>query len=253
MKTWKRVSWKRVGIALLILFGVAAVLDWAGRDLLALYFARETAKEEPNLSAVPEPVPDMTVAELVGLHLNRFEYEFQVPWKEVDFERDAKSVVGISFKSGASMMLFDPLSEVGAATEMRGKTASDARKMRQIFGDRALSSNYDFMAEEMAATPSQIKWWNLPRANVRCMILLNLKVLEIHGSSKAIYRQSSEEMHGFQFGDPAAAPYMVELDLFDRHDRRYKILLIAKNPVARVITQAQINAIVASLRPIPHN
>jgi len=253
MNAWRQVSWKRVGVIVPILVGVAALLDWARHDLLALYFARETAKGEPNLSSVPEPVPDKTVAVLDGLHLNHFEYSLRVPWREADFERDAKSVVGIHFRSGAGLMMFDPLSAVDAVKEMRGRARSDTRKLRRIFGDRALSSNYDFMAAEMAVTPSEIKWWNPPGANARCLVLLNLKAMEIHGISNAIYRRSSEEMRGFQFGNPSVAPYQVELNLFDRNDRRYKIIITGKKPAGQAITQAEINAMVASLRSIPHS
>jgi hypothetical protein len=54
-------------------------------------------------------------------------------------------------------------------------------------------------------------------------------------------------------GNPAIAPYSVELDLFDRNDRRYKIIIIGKDKKRPVLTQADINAMVASFRPIPHS
>jgi hypothetical protein len=60
-------------------------------------------------------------------------------------------------------------------------------------------------------------------------------------------------MHGFQIGDPALSPYKVVLDLYDRSDRRYQILIVGKDLTHQVITQAEINGMVASLRPIPHS
>jgi hypothetical protein len=108
------------------------------------------------------------------------------------------------------------------------------------------------MAAELAATPAQVKWWSTRTTNARSLVLLNLKAMQIL-DSKAIYLQSSEEMHGFQFGNPAVPPYKVELDLYDRNDRRYKILILTKGQTHQVLTQGEINAMVGSLRPIPHS
>jgi hypothetical protein len=108
------------------------------------------------------------------------------------------------------------------------------------------------MAAELGATPSQVKWWATRTANVRSLVLLNLKSMEMNDTN-AIYQLTAEEMHGFQLGNPAIAPYRVELDLFDRNDRRYQIIINGKDEQRPVLTQAEINAMVASFRPIPHS
>jgi hypothetical protein len=53
-------------------------------------------------------------------------------------------------------------------------------------------------------------------------------------------------MCGLQQGSPSVLPYRVDLMLFDSSDQRYKILIypLDDHPT---ITQAQINAIVASI------
>jgi hypothetical protein len=109
------------------------------------------------------------------------------------------------------------------------------------------------MAAELAATPSQVKWWSTRTTKARSLILLNLKSMEVLETTNRIYLQTSEEMHGFQIGDPALSPYKVELDLYDRSDRRYRILIAGKDLTHQVMTQAEINGMVASLRPIPHS
>ena len=71
--------------------------------------------------------------------------------------------------------------------------------------------------------------------------------------SNAIYRIDADELHGFQFGNPASAPYGIELQLFDRNDRRYDIVISRRSQNTPFLTQPEVNAIVASIRPIPHS
>jgi len=46
-------------------------------------------------------------------------------------------------------------------------------------------------------------------------------------------------------------PHRVTLDIFDVNNRRYQLVIASSN--RQLITQADINAIVASFRPIPHS
>jgi len=55
-------------------------------------------------------------------------------------------------------------------------------------------------------------------------------------------------MRGFQYGDPMVAPYNVNLDLFDGSDWHYRLSIVGQNDHRPVITQAQINGLVASFR-----
>jgi hypothetical protein len=220
---------------------------------MAIYLAHEARKERPSVAAVPVPLPDKKVTALNGLILRPFDYSLQVPWTDKDFERDGNLVTSVHFKSGVGLIIFNPLTAPDFIKEMRKKGTAEARKLKRLFGDRAVSSNYDLWAAEMAATPEQIKWWAAPGSNIKDSILLNLKWIEISPYLTAIYLQSSDEMHGFQFGSPAIAPFKVGLELFDRNDRRYEIIIAGKDPTHPIISQEEINAMVASLRPIPHS
>jgi hypothetical protein len=107
------------------------------------------------------------------------------------------------------------------------------------------------MAAELQASPDQIHWWDR-KGNVRVGVLLGLKQIEVLDST-AIYRIENKEMHGFQFGNPAVNPHHVTLDLFYVNDRRYELLIASSEKDQQMLTQADINAIVASFRPIPHS
>jgi hypothetical protein len=59
-------------------------------------------------------------------------------------------------------------------------------------------------------------------------------------------------MQGFQFGDLAASPHRVTVDLFDVNNRWYQMVIASPANGANTITQSDVNAIIASMRPIPH-
>lgn len=115
-----------------------------------------------------------------------------------------------------------------------------------------MSSSYNWLEVELAASPNDVHWWNRT-GNVRAAVLLGLKEIEISDSTTVIYKIGNDEMHGFQFGDPAKPPYRVKLELFDVNNRRYEIMISSIKPATLPVTQADINAIVGSLRPIPHS
>jgi hypothetical protein len=252
MNSKPSTNWTRRTLqTIIVIFSGWLVYDGA-MNLIAWHFLRETCRENANLSVVPIPLPDQHIAPLNKMRINAFEYSLQIPWSDLDTERDGKSIAIRYFKCGATLMLFDPMSEIDSVKLIQGVTEQDAKKMISIFGARALSSNYDLVAAELSASPSQVKWWSTRTAKARALVLLNLKSMEML-DSKVIYPQSSEEMHGFQFGNPALPPYKVELDLYDRNDRRYRLWVAGKNLNHPILTQAELNAMVASLKPIPHS
>jgi len=104
----------------------------------------------------------------------------------------------------------------------------------------------------IAVAPANSNWWATFTQSSRRTVLLKLKLIEMH-DAKAIYQINANELHGFQFGNPAVAPYEVWLVLFDRNDRRYEISLHRKENNAPFVSQAEVNAIVASIRPVPHS
>jgi hypothetical protein len=64
-----------------------------------------------------------------------------------------------------------------------------------------------------------------------------------------IYTIEAGGMRGFQLGDPAKPPYRVQLHLYDEADRHIRIDIGALGPEGYPLTQAELNAMVASIRP----
>lgn len=239
-----RVSWKRVLLLLaLVLIGIWSV-EWF---LEPWYFARIISRDNPALNVRPERLTFTESAKLAPERLNVFRYSLQTPWKQIARRKDSQTVSIISFSGGPTVMAFDP----GQLTSLSSTVLTSAKRLQPVFGSRAVSSAYNWMEAELNATPDDIRWWNR-RGNVRAAVLLGLKQVDIL-DDPAIFKVGNDEMHGFQLGDPAKPPYRARLELFDIDDRRYEIEISSISPGVIPVTQADVNAIVASLRPIPHN
>jgi hypothetical protein len=152
----------------------------------------------------------------------------------------------LNFKEGAGLLIFNPADQVDGAKTMRGTTTRQLQLMTSVFGSQALQSNYELMAAEVQALPA-VKWWAGRSKNVRSLILLTDKSLDLHDAT-AIHEIHSSVVRGFQFGDPNVLPSRVKLELFDEADRHYRIWITGKDKSTPCIAQAQINGLVASFR-----
>jgi hypothetical protein len=237
------VRWTRVTAALAIVLLCPLLAMWLFEPW---YFAREMSRDNPHLNVTPASLQDRSTSLLAPARLQCFEFVFQVPWDQIKSRKDSRSVAIISFKNGPTIMTFDPAD----LSDLSNSTRAQTKRIEKVFGSRAMSSNYDWMATELAATPDQIHFWNR-YGNVRTAVLLGLKQIEVLDST-AIYRNGNEELKGFQFGNPAVDS-RVTLDLYDVNNRRYQLVIASPSKAARTFSQADINAIVASMRPIPHS
>ena len=245
MKSQLPVSWKRIAIALAIVFGALGLLDVALHYFGPWYEAREMGSD-PQLSLLPVPVPDKSMAAVHGPAVQAFELSFRVPWEEIESEKKSARVVLVKFKEGPALIVFAPSESSTGAQPAQGTTKVDQERLRQVLGARA--STYDLMEAELGATPADIRWWDRS-STMKTLVLLELKSLALLKAT-AVYQIGNRELRGFQIGDPSVQPTRVELDLYDVNNRRYEIWISSKD---RPVSQAQINAIVASMKPIPHS
>jgi hypothetical protein len=70
------------------------------------------------------------------------------------------------------------------------------------------------------------------------------------GTLGPIYPISAGVFRGFQIGNPDVSPYEAHLDLFDGTDRHLAFDISGPEGHGQVLTQAEINAIVASIQQI---
>jgi hypothetical protein len=240
---WSQVSWKRVGLALLITLVVLPLLvDLGYRQLAPWLLVRSLVKTDGAIESVPSPLPDNNLTTLPGDRVERFGFSFQLPWKQIDRERTFEELAFLSAENG-TIIVREPSSRSDRAASLRLM----ANAIPAIRRD-APPSNYDLMREVMQVKPGQVKWWKTPGQNMKALSLLSMKsTLQIENYG-ALYDVNFGNVRGIQQGSPSIAPYQVILDLFDDAVRHYEIEIVRYQGRPDV-TQAQINAIVASIRP----
>jgi len=252
MKNQWEVKWWRVGLALAIVFAVILATGFILDRYFGWHEIQDFCRENPNLADLPVPLSDKSVANLEGAQLQVQGLSFQVPWKEVLRQSDAKTISAVAFKDGPILSIPNRTNALETERLIQGyaKTKQEMDAARRSIGSPALSCCYDLMAGELAVTPSELKWWETWRTQRNTFLRLVRKSMDIMDSN-AIYEINAGEMRGFQMGNPSVAPYEVKLELFDRDDRRHEITISQYGANRPFLTQAQVNAIVASIRTVP--
>jgi len=224
---WWHVRWKRVGLTLLIAFGsiylLELVYEQIDTELRPWSFARQMAHDQPGLFAIPRPVDPHSDA-LAGDRVDCFGLSFQSPWGTALNERSFRHLCLLSSSNGASITVLDPAIRLEPS-----------------------GTGYEFWTAVLNTTPDDVKWWRMRYWNASSFALLLQKGIEIH-DFMAVYTVGFGEMRGFQLGDPSVRPFKVALDLFDKNDRHFRVNIYSQDERHALISQAQINAMISSMR-----
>jgi hypothetical protein len=248
MARWWHVSWRRVGKALLVIFLppllLAGVWLLVRIQLAPWQLAQSIAADNPGIDVVPVALPDHTVKTLPGVRIEHFGFSIQLPWNEVYRDSAWENSALISSMGGGVVEVRNPSGSSDSVAMMRRMVNTLSAVHAELS-----ATNYAMTAAVMNAKPEQVKWWKTRGENAKYATLLLMKSsfeVECHG---AIYAIDSGEIHGFQQGNPSVAPYCVKLDLFDAGDHHFQIRIDQYPVRGPVVTQAEVNAMVASLRP----
>jgi len=203
------------------------------------YEARSLFRDHPTLGKLPSALPDKSMAPLSGFRVELFGLTIQTPWTHIGTIQMASGVAMIPFpEQHVAMTLYKPNSD-----DFERRLFAEATYQRD---DITTISNSRLIAAELSTTPDDVKWWKRSKQNEARTFLLEMKLLLI-GNLNEIYSVDFGNLKGFQLGNPSLPPYQVRLDLFDSSDRHYQIRVSPTNDHGPIISQAQINAIAASI------
>jgi len=238
----RRVIWWRVSLGLIVLFVAIWMLGKAMQRLSPWYETRSLSRDHPILGKLPSALPDKSMAPLSGFRVEIFGLAFQTPWSHIGtmtIRMMASNEAMIPFPDQhVAMTLFRPSSD-----DFEKRMFAEAVHARD---DATVISNYKLVAAEMLTTPDDVKWWKSYSQNEARTFLLEMKSLRI-GDLNEIYSIDFGNLKGFQVGNPSLPPYQIRLDLFDVSDRHYQIRIASTDNHGPIISQAQINAIAASV------
>jgi hypothetical protein len=136
-----------------------------------------------------------------------FDYEFKLPWDDVDEQKDktgGQIHVG-AFRSENAFWFstFPPKSFVNEIM----KTANlDPQDFRQLYGDAAFESEYGFHKIMLQMAPSEITPLVTRRQVVARTTLLLIKGISIPKADSGIFSIQTPNLQGFQFEGPQNRP-----------------------------------------------
>ena len=246
----------RVALVGAKVLGVVCIVIAIGSGVLYLlmpWLSARNMREIYVMNVVPVHLPENGQAPLSGAAVEHYGFKFQLPSKAF---RDGPETRYEAFVlGGGGFFAFHDPAEQDDSLFL--KAIHDDEDAEKLLGSDLLHSRFLLMQVSMTATPEQVKWWRFRSLqNKRIQLLLMAKFFAFTGISspemykvRAIYAVDAGELHGFQFGNPEVAPYDVHLDLFDKADRHLMFDSGGGAGHGQLVTQAELNAMVASIRP----
>jgi hypothetical protein len=242
MPNKNRIVW-----AVVIFVGVALASRLP--QIMAYYEVHKLAQEDHLLSVVPEPLSDTSVSANQGTMLSYFGYQYEVPWTDIVKVNRSGTIVAVAFKSGETLVFFDPASAPDGAKIMR-VGAADPRNVLTVFGPEALQSNYAMASTILSLTPKRLSLWMSSREATGTTILLGLKPIYTVNAETGLFSVKTSRCRGYQRGDPQRARN-VDLSVFDDLDHEFHFIVGTAPGKPLTITQPDINRILDTLRPVP--
>jgi len=215
-------------------------------------FAKQMSKSE-RLNIIPAELPTRSESPLSNATIDVDGLSFQLPREEVIRTLQGDSIRLVRFRNGGELWIND--SSLGAGVL---DAVLNNKDVMRLFNQGQIRSKFELMQAAMYATPDQAKWWRFRSAsNQRVEYLLFAKSLVLTESipsahpfsRRPIYMISATRFHGFQIGNPDTHPFEADLELFDQNDRYLNFTITGPEGHGQVLTQTEINALVASIRP----
>ncbi|MGB2679329.1 MAG: hypothetical protein WAN12_19780 [Candidatus Acidiferrum sp.] len=197
---------------------------------------------------VPRPLDGSSEEQIGGRKFFYFGYEFESPWTEVVNERKFKSLVTLNFSNGASITIYDPATGANELQVMKDEASKRGRTIESVFGEEATRSRYALRSKILNLTPKDLNLFSSRQEMVGNSVLLVLKGAELSRIKGGLYSFQTKWTRGFQEGSPDRDSAVV-IDAFDSQDNKIE-LLIGVAPGGNRLSQAEINRILFTLRPL---
>jgi hypothetical protein len=244
---------KRILIVMGVVVVVGGLYFWVfGVQTLSALMVQYTYRKIPQVSKVPVPLPDLSVSNLPHKRLSRLGYEFELPWDDVDESKD-KTVGAIHvsyFRSGNAFWFstFPPKDFVKGIMKMANL---DPQGFRQLYGEEAFESDYNFHRTVLQVTPSEITPFVSRKQAVVGQMLLMIKAISMPNAASGIFVIQAPDFKGFQFENPQVRPARITDELFNEEGGIDVMFLQKTDGSAPTISQAEMNRVIQSIRKVP--
>jgi|HubBroStandDraft_2_1064218.scaffolds.fasta_scaffold139632_2 hypothetical protein len=234
-----------------IALATIGVLAWCfGPQTWDWYQAKKMGESQPclRLGVQPLVIADADVAS--GTKEAFFGYEFEVPWPSVD-AKVIRQIATVTTGNGPGLVFWNPADRRQLFDSTRKWTHPNTRDaLGSILGKDAARSNYDLIEQILDTTPEQISPIMSKReANGRLTLLRMKSALYCDKGRPAFYSYQRSGLNCLQAGEFGVGRG-VEVKCFDGMDRELNFHFSAGQDARTVFTQAEINRVVQTLRPV---
>jgi hypothetical protein len=196
---------------------------------------------------VPTPLAILATDPSGGKSFSYFGYQFISPWTEVKRERKMEYAAIINFSNGAIISIFDQQQDV--LQTVKQEAVRRGADIKNVLGNDAGRSNYALRSRILRLTPKDLHIYAPRNEMVGDSILLLLKSISTKRIKGGLYSFETPWVRGFQEGGPDQDE-MVTIEAFDSQDREIELYIGAEKNATRKPSQADINRILSSLRPV---
>jgi hypothetical protein len=218
-----------------------------GGLLFVIFLALWHTHSAPELWIVPQPLSDVSVDRSSGQKFSFLGYELESPW--TDFQKET------TYKTGGVRLSFS-FGEIFAYTD---EDLADLKKttftslVSDTMGNAVISSNYAFRSKVLFLTPRDVHFFPSLRTRIAVneFFMNSKQLLEVGPAGRTgMFTFQTDAIRGFQIGNPAQST-LVEIYAFSKQDREITIGVRQDHGPKSEFTQAKINRVLYSLRPIP--
>jgi hypothetical protein len=210
--------------------------------------AQRVRQFNPRASLVPVALTTKAEAPLSDVNVDVGGFRIQLPKELVERPVSRSRFAIIRLRNGGLMV------EAPGSRE----TGIDRKAVERLVGPDLARPGFKSMEAALRTTPDRVKLWRLRSAeNEQAAYLLVMKISILmsrgwgmSGQLTPIQSISAGEVRGFEIGNPDAPPYEAKLDLFDGMDRHLTVDVVGESGHGLVLTQAEVNAMVAGIRAV---
>ena len=231
-------------LPLALYFGPQIITYWQLRPTLQ----RREDSPPRGWSSVPQPLTDTRISTAPGTRLSYFGYRIEVPWKEIERERNEGRWTDVRFKGGPTVKFINPESfdedPINRSALLTGKGDFDL-----VFGEAIRESKYQQFKDIVSVKPADLSPLSGRREFARTKVLLEIKGLwfEHNVAAPEIFSFDANGYRGFEISGLARNWQSVGLHFFDQSaNRSYAVFLNVDLPSGAKLDQAEINRVIQS-------
>jgi hypothetical protein len=193
--------------------------------------------------------------------LSYFDYEFEVPWTDLDDSKTKlypennpdKNRVVLTFHSGLRLQMTVVPAHEFADEFTKEDFKMSPQKFEAVFGRGTSKSDYQFVKNVYEFTPARMHYWSLsPGVHYREDVVLMIKsIMPAKAAESGIFRIQNQSYKGFQQGNPEVRQNSFLVDLYSDDGGVEFILMQRSSPNPTFVTQPEINRIIQSLHKAP--